>query len=150
MEAKDLVKDVAKTVSRPIELMKPVRTRTINRHKELQELSRAKSEKVMYGQRFQWRTTPPKIHISKLEMYLKDGKGIINYETYKLVDSKNQVQTSRDGKDIQQKERIINTVLGQKFLNERAEPVIEFLVTETIAAGKLINTDKIKVGDTLE
>lgn len=150
MEAKDLVKDVAKTVSRPIELMKPVRTRTINRHKELQELSRAKSEKVMYGQRFQWRTTPPKIHISKLEMYLKDGKGIINYETYKLVDSKNQVQTSRDGKDIQQKERIINTVFGQKFLNERAEPVVEFLVTETIAAGKLIKTDKIKVGDTLE
>jgi hypothetical protein len=147
MDAKDLVNkatDTAKAatgvVKENFDLTRPVRTRTMNRYKELQEMTRAHHEKVLKGGRIEHITTPPRIHSRNLNVQIVNNEGMITYDVYKSVteDDVKKDMKSKDGEEI-------NRVVGEKYIDERSEPVIVESVTETVKKHKPIKVDRFKV-----
>ena len=155
MDPKDLIKKTVSVAKDAIDIRKPVRTRTMNRYKELQELSRAQNTKVMQGARQVWHTYPPKMNISKLQMAIVNGEGIITYDVYKTVTEKNSCIHNEWSEETRKRvmamggkgtnhDEVKNVDLGNKWLNEQAEPVVIEMVTEIIKLNKPIKVEKEK------
>lgn len=66
-----------------VNLLKRVDVRTRDRVRQIQKDSQAKHEKVMIGNQIKWQTTPPKMHISNLQVSITKDEGVITYAVYK-------------------------------------------------------------------
>ena len=148
MNPEDLIKAPIKVAKDLVDLSKPVKTRLINRYKELKKLSQAKNEKIMRGRLVDWHTTPPTMNICKLEMYMSAGDGKISYEEYRGITEKNKCIHNEWKEGMPNREKgleVKNVVVGNKWLNERSEPIVEAFVVETIKAMKPIKVVREEV-----
>ena len=119
-----------------METMKPVISRVRKRVKEIQELSRAKNEKITRGGQHLWFTTPPKMFISNLNTSISNNVGTISYYVYE-TDGVNK-------KLVSDHKQIFDEVTGEKktiMVNSRFN--FEKLVIETIEYGKMMHTEEV-------
>lgn len=121
------------TKGSPFDLMKPVIARVKKRMKELQEVTQAKHEKVMMGNKVVWHTTPPKMFISQLEARVQNGVGTITFYKYKTKNGNKEAKVTK------------STMPSGKEYEVSAEYIIDVLHKEVIEFGKQIKVEEVKM-----
>lgn len=156
MNAKDLVKKATDT-AKDMNIFRSVKSRLSDRYKEVQKLGRAVTKKYNIGNKPEHITTPPKIHMSNLEAYMRGGVGFISYDVYRLVTEED---IEEDKKKVEEDAALYKTklalglfherydlrnqVLGEKYLNSRCEPEVVKTITERIEMNKPIKREEIE------
>lgn len=128
------IKDAAK-----FELMKSVKTRVVNRRKEIEEQSEAVHHSVDIGEERQWITEPPKMFIAKLQATIHNGTGVITYYKYKTREN---VKTGELEKHPRTIKRDHPYVPGKSIDHDVVYPY-ESIMKETIEFGKPTKFDEV-------
>ena len=131
-QLKDLVK---------LDLMKPVASRMRKRYKQILEMSKAKSTKVMKGVQPVWTTVSPEMFISGLRLTTKNGVGTITYHRYEQDADGNKKYV-----EVREKKRDKSGDMVEDFDKPPISGyyVMECLVVETIEYGKALKVEEIK------
>lgn len=126
------LKDVAK-----LSIMKPVASRMRTRYKEILEMSRAKSSKIMKGGQPVWTTINPEMFISGLKLVTKNGVGTITYHRYELNEAGNKKAKVHYKKVRNSLGDMVEVEVSMSYIHE-------CLVVETIAYMKPLAVEEIK------
>jgi|FLOH01.1.fsa_nt_gi hypothetical protein len=126
------LKDVAK-----LDVMRPVASRMRKRYKEILELSRAKSSKVMRGQTAVWTTINPEMFISGLNLSTRNGVGTITYHRYKTDENGNKKAKMQTREVRNTSGDLVKVDVGMSY-------EYDCLVVETIEYMKPIKVEEIK------
>lgn len=134
------VKDAAN-----MRLFKSVKSRVLERQKQLEEESQAFSERIDIGEEPQWITTPPKMFIAKLTPTIQNGVGIITY--YKYATRKNKKTGELEKAPFTQKRQ--HPYNPATMIDHQTTYPYESIVKETIEYGKPIKIEETKYTDVL-
>jgi len=115
-----------------LELRKSVHVRLKNRVREIQKLTMAKHNKIMYSENsYEWVTSPPEEHLASLKVSMNNGVGVIVWETYKK---------DENGDKYFEIHEVINPETGNKMIASMSA-VIEKRIIETIEKFKPIDVE---------
>lgn len=119
------------------ELQKPVSSRMRTRYKQILEMSRAKSSKIMKGNQPVWTTINPQMFISGLKLSTKNGVGVISYHKYELDEKGNKKATVHTKKIINSRGDTVEVEVSISYRHQ-------CLVVEMIEYMKKIKVEEIK------
>ena len=119
-----------------VDILIPVPARVRKRLAEIKKMSSAKTIKIMRGHIKTFQTTPPKVHIAKLEHSLVNGVGTISYQLYKMDGHNKAVH--------EEKEEIINSAGDKVERLVNVNYIIDKSVVETIEYHKAIKVQEFK------
>jgi len=108
-----------------LEIRKPVRVRVRNRVKEIQKLTRARHEKVMYSENsYEWLTFPPEEFLASLKVSISNGVGTIVWETYEKNAKGDKKYITNEVTNPETGKRMISSVstrIGKRYIEKIAK-----------------------------
>lgn len=150
VDVSEILKKPVETVKRNKDLYKPVRARVTDRLRELKKTGRWTHSSVMIGNRREWDSIPPTgEHIFNLVGDLKgNNEGVVSYSVYakvtpavaEKVKTLIEAMTEDEYKEKNWLKR--NLVVGNKYINNRYEPVVIKHVSEHFLTGKMVDVEE--------